>query len=89
MKRPWSTRSCCYSSDEVVGNYVELLVVRSWYCTGNCVAGLKINTKNLRIAVVFERDSNPISPDHKAEALNTSPNYCVILVVTDVLQTAN
>jgi hypothetical protein len=57
-----------YSIDEAVGNYVEVIVIRSWYCPGNCVAGLKINTKNVRIAVVFDRDSNLRPPDHEAEA---------------------
>jgi len=66
-----------------------MIVVRSRYCPRNCVAGLKINTKNLRIAVVFERDSNLRPPDHKAEVLNTTLTCCVLLVVTDVLQIVN
>jgi hypothetical protein len=85
---PWKgTKSVSgYSSVEVVGNYVEPIVVRSWYCPGNCLAGLKINTKNLRIAVVFGRNSNLRLPDHNAEALNATPTCYVLLVVTDVLQ---
>jgi hypothetical protein len=99
MKRPWSTyavapwkrtkSSSSYSSDEVVGIYVELIVVRSWYCSRNCVAELKINTKNRRIVVFFDRDSNLRPPDDKAEALNTTPTCRVILVVTDVLRIVN
>jgi len=63
-----------------------MIVVRSRYTPRNCLAGLKKNTKNLRIPVVFERDSNLRTPDHKAEVLNTTLTCCVLLVLTDELQ---